>query len=413
MKKYLFIILFLFPNFVAFSQNSIEIIEESKNKEFKLVTISAEPALRFYNLMNYLENKSNQGFNYKQVDRQSRRDNYKANINDKKIQEMIDSLLSLPVYEAISEVSRIYNKYGISVKKGKKTYRDAFNNLPIYCVAMNAGRPYTWVEYWIKDYKKEMFTIVDYVQKNGNKIIEYSIQQSKQLLPAECNLNIGVDVFIVFDGNRGSFQKNNMIILDLMNKNLYDTVTFQNVLTHEFHHRYYGEWLDKKLSGKKRDNKHKILLMLQESFLMEGVAQQYTISSYNNQALELLYNRELMKEINDEWISSIREINASSFPKMSSVRIIRKQHSKEMQWLNNYCSKPVENETVQYRPSVIYYLSYHIYNSILEKKGLKGLFYVIENPDKLLSEYNSIYSEDLLIPMIPEDIVKLWANNLE
>jgi len=407
-KRFLIIILLFFITF------NTPIWSQVKNNEKQEgISVCAEPAYRFYKLMNYLEKKAIDGFNCKGTNKTILKQNYKSNKNDRRLQEMIDSLLSMPVYDALSEISRIYNKYGITVKKGKKTYRDAFNNLPYHCVAMNAGRPSSWVEYWKKDYQSRMFTIIDYIQSNEKEIITNSIDRSQTLLPRDCNLNINVEILLAFDGNRGSFEKDQMIVMEIFNSKLYDTAFFMNVLTHELHHRFYGEWLDKKLSNKKRNNKLTTLLMLQKSFLMEGIAQQYTISNFNSQAKELLCNKILMNEIYDDWISSIRKINTSSFPKITIAKIMHREFSKGMYWLNKYCSKPVKRETEMYRPSVIYYLSYHLFNSIFEKKGLEGLSYVIENPDQLLKEYNKIYTDNMLIPRIPDDIAILWSNNLQ
>jgi len=391
--------------------SSNEFYPEPDTKEEPRIKINTEPAFKFYNIMNYLQEKSEQGFICKNVDKATIRQNYLSNIKDNKLQRMIDSLLSLPVYDAISDISRIY-KNGLFVRKGKKTFVDAFNNLPIYCVPMNGGRPNSWVEYWKKGYQDKMHSVIEHINKNDEHIIKTSITRCKQFLPKSCKLSTDADVYIVFDGNRGSFQKNQMIVLDLMNKELYDTSIFQNVLTHELHHIFYEEWLNNNFFGKKKGKLNKTQL-LQMSMIMEGVAQQYTISNYNNQAKELLYNKELMKEIYDEWITIARKTNSSTFPGIAFDKTYKNQFHKEMQWLNKFCNKPIEEETLKYRPSVTYYISYHLYNAIYIKMGLTGLSYVIENPDQLLKEYNRIYTEDMLIPMIPDDIIIQWSNNLQ
>ena len=63
------------------------------------------------------------------------------------------------------------------------------------------------------------------------------------------------------------------------------------------------------------------------------------------------------------------------------------------------------------RPTAMYYLSYNIYNSIFQTGGHDQLKYVIENPEKLLSVYNELYSESMLVPQIPDDVVALWQVN--
>lgn len=411
MKKNTLILFFC----VVFNSQELYSNENYPEPNFKepTININTEPASKFYNIMNYLQGKYEQEFICKNIDKVTIRDNYLSNLNDKRLQGMIDSLLSLPVYGVFSEVSRIYNKNGLFAKKGKKTYINAFNNLPFHCVPMNGGRPNSWVEYWNEGNHHKMRSIIKYIKKNEERIIEDAISRCKQLLPNDCNLNIGADIFIAFDGNRGNFQKDQMIVIDLVNKELYDTTVFLNVLTHELHHRFYKEWLRNKLSAKKRKRRKKIQLLFQKSLITEGVAQQYTISNYNYQARALLHNKMLMKEVYDEWISIARRINSSAFPRMASTKVHKEQFHKEMLWLNKYCNKQIEDETIKYRPSVIYYISYHLYNSIYTKMGLKGLLHVIENPDQLLNEYNKIYTESMLVPMIPDDIIMQWSNSLQ
>ena len=64
--------------------------------------------------------------------------------------------------------------------------------------------------------------------------------------------------------------------------------------------------------------------------------------------------------------------------------------------------------------------TFHNLMEYIEKKaggiykygGHEKLKYVIENPEKLLSVFNELYTESMLIPRIPDDIVNIWQNNL-
>ncbi len=96
-------------------------------------------------------------------------------MNDKKRQGLVDSLLSLPVYDAISEVLRIHYKNALFTKRNTNTYYDAFNNLPLYCVPMNGGRPISWLEYWNEGYQTKVESLIEYIQKNMAQIIETTI----------------------------------------------------------------------------------------------------------------------------------------------------------------------------------------------------------------------------------------------
>jgi len=71
-----------------------------------------------------------------------------------------------------------------------------------------------------------------------------------------------------------------------------------------------------------------------------------------------------------------------------------------------------KNESQHISALARYFLSYHIYNSIFEAAGQEKLKYLIENPDKLLLFYNELYTDSMIVPRIPDDIILLWQENL-
>lgn len=73
---------------------------------------------------------------------------------------------------------------------------------------------------------------------------------------------------------------------------------------------------------------------------------------------------------------------------------------------------PHDITSYAHRPTVTYNLGFHIYNYIFEIGGHEMLMYAIENPDKLLSIYNELHTDAMLVPRIPDDIVRIWQENL-
>lgn len=411
-KTAILLVQVLFASTIAFGQNPTELAKKQEPKAKNSITISVEPALRFYRLMCYIENQSTNGLNCKNADKQLIKENYRKNTSDIELQMLIDSLLALPIYKQISSISKIYSKNGITYQKGKATFREAFNHLPNHCIPMNGGRPYTWVEFWTENNVYNIQQLINFIENNEQKIVENSIERCKQLLPSNCNMDVNAAIYTIIDGNRGSFQEENVIALELMNTELLDTTKFMNVLTHELHHKFYADWLHQKTSTKTKNSRAKVYLQFQKSFIMEGVAQQYNISNYGNEVHALLHNQELINELFTGWISFTRKMSRSRFPRLTYAKAQKEHHKQEMQLLFKYCQAPISDEVIKYRPSVIYYLSFHLYNAILLKEGKNGLMYAIENPDQLLKLYNNIHTEELLIPKIPEDVALLWENIL-
>jgi hypothetical protein len=73
--------------------------------------------------------------------------------------------------------------------------------------------------------------------------------------------------------------------------------------------------------------------------------------------------------------------------------------------LKKYYPGNIDSIEYERRPNFTYYLSYNIYNLIFESGGHENLKYVIENPDKLLLVYNELYTDSMVVPKIPDDVV--------
>jgi hypothetical protein len=149
---------------------------------------------------------------------------------------------------------------------------------------------------------------------------------------------------------------------------------------------------------------------MQISFIKEGIAQQFNYPNYPQPVQEMYHNEELINELFVEWVSLIRK-SKKAFPKLNYVLYSKNMDENATERLKKYCPKKSYISALPYRPTVLYYLSYNIYNTILEEGGKEKLLYVIENPGELFAIYNKLHNETMLVPKIPDDIVELWTTN--
>ena len=147
----------------------------------------------------------------------------------------------------------------------------------------------------------------------------------------------------------------------------------------------------------------------QRIFILEGTAQLLDFDGYKSEVKQMFANEELVLELFDEWVLLMRDLKGDS-PQTAFSAHWENHYEKGVDRLKRYW--PGELESHAYRPCGLYYLSYHIYISIYESAGFEKLMYVIENPAKLLSVYNELRMDSMLVPRIPDDIVILWQENL-
>jgi len=118
---------------------------------------------------------------------------------------------------------------------------------------------------------------------------------------------------------------------------------------------------------------------------------------------------EAIVELFDEWIWLMRELKGDS-PQLAHSKYQESHYKNAIERKRKYYPGEMTNEAN--RPTIEYYLSYNIYNSIFESGGHEKLMFVIENPAKLLLVYNELHTDSMLVPRIPDDIVILWRENL-
>ncbi len=381
----------------------------NKHKEISL-TFNLQPAERFINLMNYLEKSNKNGFKNTQISQEAKNQNLQLNKKDVELAKKIDSLLSLPIYNDFSE--NMMALIDSTKYLGKEAYRNAFFSLPLECIRMRAGLPELWVKFWENDYNSKAVSFLSEIAKQKDEINKKVVNASLIFLPENIEAK-KIEILFCFDGNRGCFATEDKIIMDMLSFQDFDISKFSNILAHELHHILYNDYLSNYLSIDEKNQHQKALFSFQERIISEGIAQQINYKDYTNQVKALYNNEQLIKELYNEWITSMREISKSNNP----VECYEKARSK--MWnisegkLKKYCTSKIESRTMSHRPTIDYYISYQLYNSILQKGGVKKLKYVIEYPDCLLKEYNNVYTETLLIPKIPDDIVDLWKTNFK
>ena len=121
-------------------------------------------------------------------------------------------------------------------------------------------------------------------------------------------------------------------------------------------------------------------------------------------------NKELITELFNEWISMLRGVKGDS-PQTAWAIFQESFGDIAIERLKKYYPGSMDSLEYPNRPTALYYLSYNMYNSIFESGGNEKLKYVIENPDKLLWVYNELHTDSMLIPRIPNDVIKLWQDN--
>lgn len=368
------------------------------------ITIHTEQIERFNELMKYSEQKAGGNLICRYANDIELQAAFDKNASDIRLNLLIDSLLNLDVYapEVVGNVKTQFPE-----AKGKEAYRVAFTILSDFCVSMTAGMPEIWIDYWNSADRLRVDSALIGLKAKSNEIIEDLKVSCKALLPADVDMNAKFEIYIFADGNRSGFQFGNKITMDA--PDILDFPAFIYMLKHEMHHAYYREWFTEKSSNRERNENENYMYEYQKSFILEGVAQRLDYDAADSWELKQMYeNEELITELFDEWITLFRALREDSLQTVIST-YQESKYEKAIERGKKYY--PGEDESHHFRPYAHYFLSYHIYNSIFEVAGQEKLKYVIENPDKLLLAYNELHSDSMIVPRIPDDIVRIWQEN--
>lgn len=373
------------------------------------IVIHTDQVANFHKLMKYSEDLSNSKLSVRRGNFNELQRSFDNNNRDLQFRLLLDTLLNTSVLYT-DEVIGGVTTYDFKDATGEQAYRLAFTLLPGYCVNITGGMTESWVRYWNSEHPQIVDKLIKRVTESQDTIISEIKRDCKLLLPEDSDLDLQININTIVDGNRGSFQFGNNVMMDMINRDYADFSRFVSVIKHEMHHAYYREWMDRRYNNKERAEADGYFYEFQKSFAFEGIAQRYTYDNYSKEVKQLYSNSDLISELFDEWISLIRATNSPSVLEIF-YNYMESQYDNEIKRLKQYYPGNSDSVEFQYRPNFTYYLSYNIYNSIFEIGGLKLLKYVIENPDKLLSTYNKHHVDSMLIPLIPNDVIEKWESN--
>jgi len=371
------------------------------------IVIHTNQVENFHNLMKYYEERAGGELNCKRTNATDLQAAFDKNSKDNRLNELIDNLLNSSALYTPEQIKNV-SIFQFIEAKGKEAYKVAFTILPDYCVNITGGMNESWVEYWNGKYWELVENGIIALNANKNEIIEIMKVECQALLPNDTDMDMEINIHIVIDGNRGSFQFDNNIMMDMLDAKFVDFSYFVNVLKHEAHHAYYRQWLAEKALNKERNEIENYFYEFQKSFVFEGIAQRYTHGNLSSEVKQMYANKELIVELFEEWTSLIRAVQGDSPLEVFFV-YQNNEFDNAIERLKRFY--PGDSPEYPHRPNFTYYLSYNIYNSIFESGGQEKLKYVIENPEKLLLVYNEVHTDSMLIPQIPEDVVMLWQNN--
>ncbi|MEM6631794.1 MAG: DUF5700 domain-containing putative Zn-dependent protease [Bacteroidota bacterium] len=383
------------------------------HKESTPLVFNFEQAERFMEVMDHLEAKESSGFSKEKLSDELIDQHVESNRRDVVLNRKIDTLLSLSVYNDFSETISSYVKD--TSYKGREAYRTSFLFLPKTRIDMSAGMSETWATFWEENHDAKVFHILNKIKSGQKEITKKSLSASTQLLPKDFTPPATTEVIFCFDSNRGSFTTDSQIFMEMFSfaRDDFSIDQFTNVLSHELHHIYFGYWFTNQLPSKFKSEKQEALFNYMEPIIFEGIAQQINYDDYSDEVKSLYKDSLLIGELFQQMTTSIRKIASATDPHAVFEEENNKIWSNRMFFLNKYLPNGYKESTFPFAPTVVYYIGYHLYNSILQKGGKEKLNFVIENSDCLLEEYNKIYSTDLLIPTIPDDMVKLWKETFK
>lgn len=328
---------------------------------------------------------------------------------EKNKRRLIDSLLKQPVYHELSKLAVSY--LDSSILKGKNAYYIAFSKLPYDTIPMNGNLTRYWCQNIDNSFIKNSISNINYIENNIKDIERQVNNYCVSLLP-NYNYNKDISLISCIDGNRGSFAYNNNVVLDFIDSDFKELDRLTRTIAHECHHIVYNSWLaDKYKIGMQKREFNEAMYSHQRRIIMEGLAQQINFSDYPSQVKELYNNRQLIKLLFDDWSNMLFSLKDSEDPLNFYKNWHNNMWKKSEKLLHEFVHGKINKETIPRRPTVDYYISYHLYKCISDYGGRQRLRYVINNPEFLLEEYNRVSCSNSLIPKIPNDVVDLWKNN--
>lgn len=217
------------------------------------------------------------------------------------------------------------------------------------------------------------------------------------LLPQNgINDSLSMVLYYTVDGNRGGYEEENIMVLDLVGTSPMRAMRQDNVISHEMHNIYYEDWLRRDITTAQKDS---ALRVFQIAFVKEGIAQYLTYPDYSKPIKQLYANKKLLQELLTDLENGVN-LETDNY-KLDIKRLWRYL---PFAAIGNY----------QHRPNIIYYLSLNVYQSIEKAGGREMLQYVIENPKELINTYNRLYDAKIMnFKPFSDSFTKRWSNNMQ
>jgi len=372
---------------------------------------------KFHNLMRHIEKKAGGELRCERGNELQLQAAFERNSKDSTLNALIDNLVNSMVsyYGRLGLRHVSVNNFSEEIPRAREAYRVAFTVLPNFCVDLVGGRPNKpelWVEYWNDiEHRKRIENAVIELSASMEEIVESMTSDLKALLPRDVEMDVEMNIHLITHGD-GAFFFGNNIVMDLLCESFANFSNFFATLTHEVHHVFYGNWLWGRFANKERNQGERYLFSYQMRFILEGTASFYEIPLLPSELKQMKANRELNAELLDEFILIMRGL-AGDNPQYYYWEVFRDYlGERSFEWQKRFWPGDPDSIIQGFRPTVIYYLSFNIYNLIYESGGHEKLKFVIENPAKLLSVFNELHTECMIVPRVPDDIVLLWKNNL-
>jgi hypothetical protein len=375
------------------------LISACAEKKTGTLKINNEPALKFLGVINYLKSKDT-------VSTIKDNDTIKIieNRNDAILKDKIEKLLQLPEYSIFVESSSAFNN--AATFKGKNAYREAFYNLPYKKISMSGVLTDQWIEYWDNGYNISAEQMLNKLSNNIDNVESNIIHTVNNVLPETTDQNQNIEVVLCIDGSSSDITRENKIFIDLIDYNRFNN--FENVIAFRVHQHLYNRWFKFNYA---EDN---TIYKWQKKIIVNGSSHLIDVNTKDRYVQEMYNNKELLNELYNEWVTNYRALLSSKNPDTTYIEIRERTYTDvSFNRLKRYYKGDViDVEAIRNRPVADNYLGYYIYNTINNEMGETGLKNVLENPDELLTVYNSVHKENMALPKIPDDIIDVWKINL-
>jgi len=383
------------------------------------ITIHTAQIEAFHSLMQYIEQKAGGTLSCECSEGVDLQAVFERNRKDSTLNTLIENLLNSSVFYSPNHIRNVrvrldHDDNAEATAHGREAYKIALTILPDFCVFITGGISFNLVDFWNHEHRARVDKAIVELKANQKEIAENVKQSLKVLLPNDIDMDTKINIHIIVDGNRDSHVFDNNIMMEmvwqLLHTGFENLSQFINVLKHEMHHVFYIPWLAEK-TARDRNAGERFLFSYQRGFIIEGIAQRFNYDDKSPEVKQVFANRELIAELFDEWISLMRGMVGES-PQVAFQAYRESFETPARDRMRRFWSGNMDSIEWGYRPTVTYTLSFNVYNLIYESGGHEKLKFVIENPAKLLSVFNELHTECMIVPRVPDDIVMLWKNNL-